>query len=93
MSVTIKQIAIFFKRTEAIEEGLSCFLVQRPETDRMVSLKSELCGILSGLPQKDQEAGVKQYLSIASVMTNSTRLQLLLKVLHDLVQKKVLQAL
>lgn len=59
----------------------------------MVSLKTELSGILSGLPQKDQEAGVKQYLSIASGMTNSTRLQLLLKVLHDLVHKKVLQAL
>lgn len=90
--VQVTNVLSDFMRTEAIEEGLSCFLVQRPETDRMVSLRSELSGILSGLPQNDQEAGVKKYLSIASVMANSTRLQLLLKVLHDLVQKKVLQA-
>ncbi|KAK3924714.1 Mediator of RNA polymerase II transcription subunit 23 [Frankliniella fusca] len=81
-----------FMRTEAVEEGLSCFLMQRPETDRMSTLKAELCTILSGLAPQQQEAGVKQYLNIASLMTNSTRLQLLLKVLHDLVQKNVLQA-
>lgn len=83
---------ILLQRVEAIEEGLSCFLVQRPETDRMSTLRSDLSGVLSGLTQQQQEAGVKQYLSISSLMTNSTRLQLLLKVLHDLVQKNELQA-
>lgn len=81
-----------FQRTEAIEEGLSCFLVQRPETDRISALRTDLSGILSGLSQQQQEAGLKQYLNVASLMTNSSRLQLLLKVLHDLVQRNVLQA-
>ena len=81
-----------FMRVEAIEEGLSCFLIQRPESDRLSALRSDLIGILSDLDKPQQEAGVKQYLNIASAMTNAARLQLLLKVLHDLVEKNVLQA-
>lgn len=81
-----------FMRTEAIEEGLSCFLVQRPETDRIISLRSDISGTLLGLTPQQQEAGINQFLNVASSMTNSTRLQLVLNVLHDLVQKNILQA-
>lgn len=54
--------------------------------------QNELKAAMSGLTKEQQEAAVRQFLSMAAVMTNHKRLQLLLSLLENLVQTSVLPA-
>jgi len=47
---------------------------------------------MTGLTKEQQEAAVRQFLSMAAAMTNHRRLQLLLSLLQNLVQSNVLPA-
>lgn len=47
---------------------------------------------MNGLTKEQQEAAIRQFLSMAAVMTNHKRLQLLLSLLENLVQTNVLPA-
>lgn len=47
---------------------------------------------MTGLQKEQQEAAVRQFLSMAAAMTNHRRLQLLLSLLQNLVQSNYLPA-
>ncbi|XP_075225803.1 mediator of RNA polymerase II transcription subunit 23-like [Lycorma delicatula] len=73
-------------RVEAIEEAFSCFLVHRPETDKIQTVLQELQSALNELSPEQQEPGVKQFLTMAGTMKNHSRLQLLFSLLESLLK-------
>lgn len=79
---------------EAIEEAFSCVLVHQPnnESEKITTWQNELKGVMTGLTKEQQEAAVRQFLSMAAAMTNHRRLQLLLSLLQNLVQSNFLPA-
>ncbi|XP_012057151.1 PREDICTED: mediator of RNA polymerase II transcription subunit 23 [Atta cephalotes] len=81
-------------KVEAIEEAFSCVLVHHPkkETDKVAAWHQELRTAMTGLTKEQQEAAVRQFLSIAAAMTNHRRLQLLLSLLENLVHSNFLPA-
>ncbi|XP_014240192.1 mediator of RNA polymerase II transcription subunit 23 [Cimex lectularius] len=76
-------------RVEPIEEAFSCFLV-RKECDKSELLK-ELQTVFT-VPPAEQEIGVKQFLAMASTITNHSRLQHLFTLLENLVTNGTLPA-
>lgn len=82
---------LFLQKVEGIEEAFSCFLVHKTEPVESGS-KQELQNALTGLPAEQQEAAVKQFLSMAATMTNHSQLQLMLNLLEYLVNNNVISA-
>ncbi|XP_015604323.1 mediator of RNA polymerase II transcription subunit 23 isoform X1 [Cephus cinctus] len=81
-------------KVEAIEEAFSCVLVHHPdsESEKIKTWQSELSSAMTGLTPEQKETAVRQFLSMAAAMTNHSRLQLLLSLLENLVNKNVLPA-
>lgn len=79
---------------EAIEEAFSCVLVHQPkkESEKVTTWHQELKTAVTGLTKEQQEAAVRQFLSMAAAMTNHRRLQLLLSLLENLVYSNYLPA-
>lgn len=85
---------VTLQKVEAIEEAFSCVLVHNlgHETDKIKTWQTELNAAMSRLPVDQQEAAIKQFLAMASVMTNHKRLQMLLSLLESMVTGSVLPA-
>lgn len=79
---------------EAIEEAFSCVLVHHPkkESEKVTAWHQELKTAVTGLTKEQQEAAVRQFLTMAAAMTNHRRLQLLLSLLENLVYSNYLPA-
>ncbi|XP_071446035.1 mediator of RNA polymerase II transcription subunit 23 isoform X2 [Hetaerina americana] len=92
--VQVTNIVNEILKVEGIEEAFSCFLVHRPEqeADKVAHFQKELKNAFEGLAAEQQEAGIRQYLILASAMTNQSRLQLLFSHLENLVTGGVLPA-
>lgn len=84
----------FVQRVEAIEEAFSCVLVHQFNTDseKITTWQNELKTAVTGLAKEQQEAAVRQFLSMVAAMTNHRRLQFVLSLLQNLVQSNVLSA-
>ncbi|XP_020291253.1 mediator of RNA polymerase II transcription subunit 23 [Pseudomyrmex gracilis] len=81
-------------KVEAIEEAFSCVLVHQFNTDseKITTWQNELKTAVTGLAKEQQEAAVRQFLSMVAAMTNHRRLQFVLSLLQNLVQSNVLSA-
>ena len=78
---------------EGIEEAFSCFLVHRSDYEEKNRAHSkELQAIFTGITTEQQEAGVRQFLTLAAGMTNHARLEMLLTLLEQLVANRILPA-
>lgn len=77
-------------KVDAIEEAFSCFLVHRTN-EKQNMLLADLQAAFTGSPS-EQEIGIRQFLSIASTMTNHSRLHLLFSFLESLVTNGTVSA-
>lgn len=90
MLIFVTSKTFFSQKVESIEEAFSTFLVHKP-SEKRTALLEELKNVFNGV-HSEQEIGVKQFLVLASTMTNHSRLHCLFKLLENLVTSGVLPA-
>uniref|UniRef100_T1HR14 Mediator of RNA polymerase II transcription subunit 23 n=1 Tax=Rhodnius prolixus TaxID=13249 RepID=T1HR14_RHOPR len=88
--VQVSNVVNEIMKVESIEEAFSTFLVHKP-SEKRTALLEELKNVFNGV-HSEQEIGVKQFLVLASTMTNHSRLHCLFKLLENLVTSGVLPA-
>ena len=88
------EIIVILQKVEAIEEAFSCVLVHNLglETEKIKLWQTELSTALGRMNIEQQENAIKQFLMMASGMTNHKRLQMLLGLLENMVTGNTLTA-
>ncbi|XP_037977902.2 mediator of RNA polymerase II transcription subunit 23 [Plutella xylostella] len=78
----------------SVEEAFSCFLVHKTEeeNERNAEYQKKLCAVMTSLSTENQEAPIRQYLTMAADLTNRYKMKQLLTLLENLVNTNIIQA-
>lgn len=90
----IIQIVNEFLSVETVEEAFHCFLVCKPndENETLAYHEKKLSDLMSTLNTELQENVLSQYLTMAAILTNKTKLKQMMQFLENLVNNNIVQA-
>ncbi|CAH0390346.1 unnamed protein product [Bemisia tabaci] len=91
----IHNVLLDMLKVDTIEEAFNSFMYHRSkseEKEKILKIQNELQTIISALPPDQLEAVVKQFLGLATLKVNQSRIQQLFVLLENFVSNNVLSA-